>query len=104
MIKALIDIGMLMEDLEGVYCAMEDGREEEAHDMLNNIKLELSLINLPKYLTIKLDTESIVELLLKYSNDWLATLNFIELYAKSEGYNIDREEILRQMRKKLFGD
>jgi hypothetical protein len=54
-------------------------------------------------LTIKLDTESIVELLLKYSNDWLATLNFIELYAKSEGYNIDKEEISRQMRKKLFG-
>lgn len=55
-------------------------------------------------LTIKLDTESIVELLLKYSNDWLAILNFIELYAKSEGYSIDREAISKQVRKKLFGE
>lgn len=54
-------------------------------------------------LTIKLDTESIVDLLYKYSNDWLATLNFIELYAKSQDEIIDREEISRQMRKKLFG-
>lgn len=53
---------------------------------------------------INLDTESIVELLYKYSNDWLAVLNFIELYAKSQGEIINREEISRQMRKKLFGE
>lgn len=55
-------------------------------------------------LTIKLDTESIVELLYEHSDDWLQALDFIYKYAKSEGYNIDREEISRQMRKKLFGE
>lgn len=59
---------------------------------------------MPYLLTIKLDTESIVELLIKYSNDWLAVLNFIELYAKSQGYTINREEISKQTRRRLFSN
>lgn len=54
-------------------------------------------------LTIKLDTESIVELLLKHAKDWGEALYFIKSYADSQGYMIDEKEISKQVRQKLFG-
>ena len=49
-------------------------------------------------ITIKLDTESIVELLKEHATDWEVVLYFIKSYADSLFYTIDSKEIYNQMK------
>lgn len=50
-------------------------------------------------LTIKLDTESIVEMLKEHATDWQAVLYFIQSCADSFGHEIETKEIYGEMKK-----